>query len=206
MAAATIPIIARASTWRSAGSLAGRCPPPRRMRRRPPLAGHSRTFGRGSRRQATLSRRAFRHVGVLPEAALVLSTTAAVTPRHWDHPAMAQLLSRLSGAIYGTLAVAVLLAAETAEGHTYATTVEAASVTLIAYWLTHGHARGLAARLASSAPPSSGGLLRSGAGVGSLARRSDSADHFGDLLACRGRPGPSAGHQRVDGSGFPGRG
>jgi hypothetical protein len=31
---------------------------------------------------------------------------------------MAQLLSRLSGAVYGTLAVAVLLAAESAEGHT----------------------------------------------------------------------------------------
>jgi len=74
---------------------------------------------------------------------------------------MAQLVSRLSGAIYGTLAVAVLLAAETAEGHTYATTVEAASVTLIAYWLAHGYARGLAARLASSAPLSSDGLLRS---------------------------------------------
>jgi len=74
---------------------------------------------------------------------------------------MAQLLSRVSGAIYGTLAMAVLLAAESAEGHTYATTVEAASVTLIAYWLAHGYARGLAARLVSSASPSRGALLRS---------------------------------------------
>jgi len=74
---------------------------------------------------------------------------------------MAQLVSRVSGAIYGTLAVAVLLAAESAEGHTYATTVEAASVTLIAYWLAHGYAHGLAARLASSEPASSTSLLRS---------------------------------------------
>jgi hypothetical protein len=74
---------------------------------------------------------------------------------------MALRWGRVSGAIYGTLAVAVLLAVESADGHTYATTLGAAVLTLVAYWLAHGYARALAARLTSDAAGSGGRLLRS---------------------------------------------
>jgi hypothetical protein len=45
-----------------------------------------------------------------------------------------------SGAVYGTIAVAALLAAESARRETYLGTVSAVVVTLVLYWFAHSYA------------------------------------------------------------------
>jgi len=45
-----------------------------------------------------------------------------------------------AGLIYGTIAVAALLAAESARRETYVETVGAVLITLLLYWLAHSYA------------------------------------------------------------------
>ena len=48
--------------------------------------------------------------------------------------------ANLGGLVYGTIAVAALLAAESARRETYPRTVGAVAVTLILYWVAHSYA------------------------------------------------------------------
>lgn len=57
-----------------------------------------------------------------------------------------------SGAIYGTLAVGALLAAERAEGETFAKTIGAVALTMILYWVAHAYASSAEHRLRRSEP------------------------------------------------------
>jgi hypothetical protein len=53
----------------------------------------------------------------------------------------------LAGAVYGTIAVAALLAAESARRETYLSTVAAVVITLALYWLAHSYAEFTGERL-----------------------------------------------------------
>ena len=66
---------------------------------------------------------------------------------------MAEAKDILSGSIYGTLSVGVLLAAESSSGHTFLETLGASLVAVVGYWLAHAYAHSLAGRLATSEHP-----------------------------------------------------
>ena len=55
--------------------------------------------------------------------------------------------SNPAGALYGTIAVAALLAAESPTRETYARTVAAVAITLLMYWLAHSYAEFAGERL-----------------------------------------------------------
>jgi hypothetical protein len=63
-------------------------------------------------------------------------------------------------AIYGTIAVGALLAAESVRRETYARNVVAVVITLLLYWLAHSYADLAAERLRSGAPLTVGRLVR----------------------------------------------
>jgi hypothetical protein len=52
-----------------------------------------------------------------------------------------------SGAVYGTITVGALLAAETAQRETYAETIGALLLAMLLYWLAHAYASSVAHRL-----------------------------------------------------------
>lgn len=60
--------------------------------------------------------------------------------------------SNPAGAVYGTIAVGALLAAESATRETYAETVGAVAITLVLYWLAHSYAQFTGTRLKRSKP------------------------------------------------------
>jgi hypothetical protein len=73
---------------------------------------------------------------------------------------VALILKNAGSAIYGTIAVGALLAAESARRETYARNVVAVMITLVIYWLAHSYADIAAERLRSGAPLSMGRLGR----------------------------------------------
>lgn len=62
------------------------------------------------------------------------------------------MLSDLSAAIYGTMTVGALLAAESAASETYAETVIAVMITLVIYWFAHSYAEFASDRLKEREP------------------------------------------------------
>jgi hypothetical protein len=73
-----------------------------------------------------------------------------------------------SAQIYGTLAVAALLAAESARQETLLDTIVAVAVALILYWLAHAYSAALAERLESGERWSARHLIRVGTHEGAL--------------------------------------
>ncbi len=65
-----------------------------------------------------------------------------------------------AGLIYGTIAVAALLAAESARRETYVATVSAVLITLLLYWLGHSYAEFAGERVRAGEPFTYRGLLR----------------------------------------------
>lgn len=65
-----------------------------------------------------------------------------------------------AGAVYGTIAVAALLAAESARRETYLTTVAAVVITLALYWLAHSYAEFTGERLRTGERLTLAGLSR----------------------------------------------
>ena len=65
-----------------------------------------------------------------------------------------------AGAVYGTIAVAALLAAESARRETYPKTVAAVVLTLLLYWLAHSYAESTGHRLQSAEKLTLAGLAR----------------------------------------------
>jgi nicotinamide riboside transporter PnuC len=65
----------------------------------------------------------------------------------------------LSMAIYGTIMIGALLAAETAKRETYARTVGAVLIALAIYWLAHSYAEFTSRRLRESRPFTVGGFV-----------------------------------------------
>jgi hypothetical protein len=63
--------------------------------------------------------------------------------------------------VYGTIIVAALLAAESAQKETYATTVLAVVIALLLYWLAHSYAESAAARMEKRSKLSVAELARS---------------------------------------------
>jgi hypothetical protein len=53
----------------------------------------------------------------------------------------------LSSAVYGTIAVGALLAAETAQRENYAETIGALALTIVLYWIAHAYASSATRRL-----------------------------------------------------------
>jgi len=62
------------------------------------------------------------------------------------------MLSDLSAAIYGTMTVGALLAAESAERETYLKTVISVVITLVIYWFAHSYAEFASERLKERKP------------------------------------------------------
>jgi len=62
------------------------------------------------------------------------------------------MLTDLSAAIYGTMTVGALLAAESAEFETYLKTVISVLITLVIYWLAHSYAEFASERLKEREP------------------------------------------------------
>ena len=62
------------------------------------------------------------------------------------------MLSDLSAAIYGTMTVGALLAAEAADEETYLKTVVSVVITLIIYWFAHSYAEFASERLKEREP------------------------------------------------------
>jgi hypothetical protein len=62
------------------------------------------------------------------------------------------MLSDLSAAIYGTMTVGALLAAESAEKETYLKTVISVVITLVIYWFAHSYAEFAPERLKEREP------------------------------------------------------
>jgi hypothetical protein len=65
-----------------------------------------------------------------------------------------------AGAVYGTIAVGALLAAESARRETYVKTVAAVVITLVLYWLAHAYAEFTGERLREGEPLTLPGLTR----------------------------------------------
>jgi hypothetical protein len=65
-----------------------------------------------------------------------------------------------AGAVYGTIAVAALLAAESARRETYLATVAAVVITLALYWLAHSYAEFTGERLRTGERLTRAGLSR----------------------------------------------
>ncbi len=61
--------------------------------------------------------------------------------------------------VYGTILIAGLLAAETANSETYPETVGAVAIALLVYWLAHSYAEFAARRLEDSEPLTVAGLV-----------------------------------------------
>jgi hypothetical protein len=70
------------------------------------------------------------------------------------------MLPNSAGVVYGTIAVAALLAAETARSETYAETVAAVLITLVLYWLAHAYSEFTGRRLEGGEPFSLAGFGR----------------------------------------------
>ena len=70
------------------------------------------------------------------------------------------ILNNPGSAIYGTIAVGALLAAESVRRETYARNIEAVVITLLLYWLAHSYADLAAERLRSGAELTVGRLVR----------------------------------------------
>jgi hypothetical protein len=70
------------------------------------------------------------------------------------------MLADLSAAIYGTMTVGALLAAESAGSETYAETVIAVVITLVIYWFAHSYAEFASERLKEREPLRFGPLGR----------------------------------------------
>jgi hypothetical protein len=70
------------------------------------------------------------------------------------------ILNNAGSAIYGTIAVGALLAAESVRRETYGKNIEALVITLLIYWLAHSYADLAAERLRSGAPLTIGRLAR----------------------------------------------
>jgi hypothetical protein len=70
------------------------------------------------------------------------------------------ILNNAGAAIYGTIAVGALLAAESVRKETYARNIEAVVITLLIYWLAHAYADLAAERLRSGAQLTLGRLAR----------------------------------------------
>jgi hypothetical protein len=68
------------------------------------------------------------------------------------------ILNNPGSAIYGTIAVGALLAAESVRRETYGKNIEAVVITLLIYWLAHAYADLAAVRLRSGARLTIGGL------------------------------------------------
>ncbi len=68
-----------------------------------------------------------------------------------------------AGLIYGTIAVAALLAAESARRETYVATVGAVLITLLLYWLAHSYSAFTGERMRAGEPFTYRGLLRTAA-------------------------------------------
>jgi len=62
------------------------------------------------------------------------------------------MLSDLSAAIYGTMTVGALLAAESADNETYFKTVLSVMITLVIYWFAHSYAEFASERLKEREP------------------------------------------------------
>jgi hypothetical protein len=65
-----------------------------------------------------------------------------------------------AGGVYGTIAVAALLAAESARRETYPATVAAVAVTMILYWIAHSYADFTGERLEKAEKLTLAGLAR----------------------------------------------
>jgi hypothetical protein len=70
------------------------------------------------------------------------------------------ILNNPGSAIYGTIAVGALLAAESVRRETYGKNIEAVVITLLIYWLAHAYADLAAARLRSGARLTIGRLAK----------------------------------------------
>ncbi len=70
------------------------------------------------------------------------------------------MLSDLSAAIYGTMVVGALLAAESADQETYVKTVVSVLITLVIYWFAHSYAEFASERLKEREPLRLGPLGR----------------------------------------------
>jgi hypothetical protein len=70
------------------------------------------------------------------------------------------IINNPGSAIYGTIAVGALLAAESVRRETYGRNVEAVVITLVIYWLAHSYADMAAERLRSGARLTFGRLLK----------------------------------------------
>jgi hypothetical protein len=70
------------------------------------------------------------------------------------------MLSDLSAAIYGTMTVGALLAAESADKETYLKTVLSVVITLVIYWFAHSYAEFASERLKEREPLRLGPLGR----------------------------------------------
>lgn len=68
-----------------------------------------------------------------------------------------------AGAVYGTIVVGALLAAETAQQETYLETVGAVVLSLLLYWLAHSYAEFTGRRLQRSEPLTLAGLTQTAA-------------------------------------------
>jgi hypothetical protein len=64
------------------------------------------------------------------------------------------------GLVYGTIAVAALLAAETARGESYAKSIGAVAITLLLYWLARAYSEFAGHRLQKSEPFRIAGLAQ----------------------------------------------
>ena len=62
--------------------------------------------------------------------------------------------------VFGTIAIGAMLAAETPQRETYAETVGAVAIALVAYWLAHAYAEYTAQRLEHRQPLTREGLAR----------------------------------------------
>ncbi len=107
-----------------------------------------------------------------------LRRRASVRRRHHNE-AMSE---NAFGAVYGTIVVSALLAAETARHETYLGTVEAVVIALLTYWLAHSYARLAAARLSTGESLSLAAAARTLAGE--LTILIGAAAPLAALLAC----------------------
>jgi hypothetical protein len=65
-----------------------------------------------------------------------------------------------AGAIYGTITVGALLAAESAQRETYAETIGAVALAMVLYWLAHAYAGSAAKRLRDEQALTAKGFVR----------------------------------------------
>ncbi len=86
------------------------------------------------------------------------------------------------GRIYGTIAVAALLAAESARRETYPKTVGAVAITLVLYWLARSYAEFAGERIERGEPFTYAGLVRTA--TVELAVLSGAAIPFAVLVGC----------------------